>query len=66
MLSPIFGKTRRPRSFDLPTRYYDPKEEERKKRSIKIDTVRRRKGSQGLRVMTMAALLILVLWILTS
>ncbi|MDR9387853.1 MAG: hypothetical protein RI513_02475 [Balneolaceae bacterium] len=60
----MFGKTRRPRSFDLPTRYYDPNEEERKKRSIKIDTSRRRKGSQGLRILTMVVLLVIVLWIL--
>lgn len=64
MLSPMFGRQHRPKSFELPLRYYNPEEEERRKRRIHIDIQRHRRPNQGLRVMTLAILLSFVIWLL--
>ncbi len=65
MLKPMFGRQPRPRKFDLPLRYYDPAEDERRKQRIKIETYHRRRPNQGLRVLSMAILLMLILWIIS-
>lgn len=65
MLKPMFGRQPRPRKFDLPLRYYDPTEDDRRKRRIKIETHHRRRPNQGLRVLSMAILLVLILWMIS-
>lgn len=64
MLKPMFGHRPKPKKFDLPLRYYDPKKEERRKQRIRIRTNRRR-PKQGLRVLMFAAGLAMVVWIIT-
>lgn len=66
MLKPMFGHRPKPRKFDLPLRYYDPKEDERRKRRIRIETKRRRPDRQGQRVVFYAALLVFVIWIISN
>ncbi|MEX2600786.1 MAG: hypothetical protein WD355_04000 [Balneolaceae bacterium] len=64
MLKPMFGHRPKPKKFDLPLRYYDPKKEERRKQRIRIRTNRRR-PKQGLRVFMFAAGLAMVVWIIS-
>lgn len=65
MMSPMFGRQRMPKRFELPLRYYNPEEEERRRRRIHIDIQRHRRPRQGLRVLTLAVLLFLVLWLIS-
>lgn len=65
MIRPMFGHRPKPRKFDMPTRYYDPKKEERKHKRIRIKTNgRRRDRAQNTRILLYAAGLGIVIYIM--
>ena len=49
MIRPMFGHRPKPRKFNMPLRYYNPEEDEKKKRRIRIK-VRRRKDRYGTKI----------------
>ncbi len=65
MLKPMFGHRPKPKKFDLPLRYYDPKEEEKKKDRIRIQSKTRRPNRQGTKVLIYAFLLFMVVYIIS-
>jgi len=65
MLKPIFGHRPKPKKFDMPLRYYDPAEDERRKKRIQIKMRSRRKDRQGVRVLIYALGLAIVVWLIT-
>lgn len=69
MIRPMFGFRPKPKKFDLPFRYYDPEKEERendrRKRRIKFQTHNRVKPKQNIRVLGLALLLSLVVYMIT-
>lgn len=69
MIKPMFGFRPKPKKFDLPCRYYDPEKEarenDRRKRHIKFETHNRVKPKQNIRVLGLALLLCLVVYIIT-
>ncbi|MEX0994102.1 MAG: hypothetical protein WD599_01155 [Balneolaceae bacterium] len=60
----MFGHRPKPKKFDIPLRYYDPKEDERRKRRIRIDRSRKR-PKQGLKVIMYALGLAFVVWLMS-
>ncbi|MGF1669545.1 MAG: hypothetical protein ACFCU6_03785 [Balneolaceae bacterium] len=64
MLKPMFGHRPKPRKFDMPLRYYDPKDDERRKKRIHIK-MRRRRDKQGIKIVLYALGLALVVWLIT-
>lgn len=64
MIRPMFGHRAKPKKFDIPLRYYDPKEDEKRKQRIRIKTTRRRHRSQNIRVVIYALGLALIIWII--
>ena len=60
MIRPMFGHRPKPRKFNMPLRYYNPEEDEKKKRRIRIK-VRRRKDRYGTKIFLYAAGLTIVL-----
>lgn len=66
MIKPMFGHRPKPKKFDLPLRYYDPKEDEKKKERLRIQSKTRRKDKQFSRVVMYAVLLFMVVWIIAS
>ncbi len=67
MLKPMFGHRPKPRKFNMPTRYYNPEEDEKKKRRIRIEMKRvsRRPQRQGAKVFIYALALALVVYIIS-
>lgn len=69
MLKPMFGHRAKIRKFDLPLRYYDPEQEERednrRRRRIKFETHNRVKGKQNVRVLGLAFLLAVVVYLIS-
>lgn len=65
MLKPMFGHRPKPKKFDLPLRYYDPKKEETRKERIRIQSTTRRRDGQAGRVLLYAGLLFFVVWIIS-
>ena len=65
MISPMFGHRPKPRKFDYPSRYYDPDEEERRKRRIKIERPHK-KHHQGRSILLYVAALSFVVWLIYS
>lgn len=49
----------------MPLRYYDPAEDERRKKRIQIKMRSRRKDRQGVRVLIYALGLAIVVWLIT-
>ncbi|MEX0769607.1 MAG: hypothetical protein WD035_02680 [Balneolaceae bacterium] len=64
MLKPMFGHRPKPKKFDIPLRYYDPKEDEKRKRRIRIERNRKR-PRQGLKVVMYALGLAFVVWLMS-
>ena len=64
MLKPIFGHRPKPKKFNMPLRYYDPTEDERRKKKIQIKMRSRRKDRQGIRVLLYALGLAMVVWLI--
>jgi hypothetical protein len=62
----MFGFRPKPKKFDYPFRYYDPKKDEREQRRkrIKFESHTRRRPKQFSRVVFYAALLSLVIYLL--
>lgn len=67
MLRPMFGYRPKPKQFDLPLRYYDPEKDEKEKRRkrIKFETHTRRRPAQFTRVLSLAILLAIVIYLIT-
>lgn len=67
MFSPMFGHRPKPKEFDYEFRYYDPKEDERRKRRLKFkETPKKKKGHQTRSVAFLAVGIALVLWIMVN
>lgn len=64
MIRPMFGHRPKPRKFNMPLRYYNPEEDEKKKRRIRIKP-QRRKDRYGTKIFLYAAGLTLVLLIMS-
>ncbi len=64
MLSPMFGHRPKYKKFDYKFRYYDPKEDERRKRRIRIKRPHK-KSNQTRSVLLLALGLAFVIWIIT-
>ena len=64
MLKSMFGHRPNPKKFDYQFRYYDPKEDERRKRRIKIERPHK-KHHQGRSVMLYALGLAFVVWLIS-
>ncbi len=69
MIRPMFGFRPKPKKFDLPLRYYDPEKEaremNRERRQIKFETHNRVRPKQFSRVVSLAILLGLVVYIIS-
>lgn len=67
MIRPMFGFRPKPKKFDYQYRYYDPEKDEREKRKkrIKFETHNRRRPAQFTRVIFYAALLSLVVYLIS-
>lgn len=63
MIKPMFGQQPKPKKFDYEYRYYDPKEEERKKRRIKIERPYK-KTHQGKSIVLYVLCLAFVVWLI--
>ncbi|MDZ7773886.1 MAG: hypothetical protein U5K31_14265 [Balneolaceae bacterium] len=59
----MFGHQPKPKRFDYEYRYYDPKQEEREKRRIKIDRPYK-KTHQGKSIVLYAICLSFVVWLI--
>ncbi len=64
MLKPMFGHRPKPRKFEMPLRYYDPKDDDRRRKRIHIK-MRRRKDKQGIKIVLYAVGLALVVWLIS-
>jgi hypothetical protein len=65
MISPIFGKRPKHKEFDYPFRYYDPKEDERRKQRLKIERTYKKKSHQMRSVILLALGLAFIIWVIT-
>jgi len=63
MIKPMFGHRPKPRKFNYEYRYYDPKEDERRRRRIKIER-KHAKYHQGKSVLLYALGLSLVIYLM--
>jgi hypothetical protein len=66
MLKPMFGYRPKAKRFEYQPRYYDPAEDEKRKRRIRIETHNRRKPKQVQKVFALAALLFLVVYVISK
>lgn len=64
MIRPMFGHRPKPRKFNMPLRYYNPEEDEKKKRRIRIKKPRR-KDRYGTKIFLYAAGLTIVLLVMS-
>jgi len=64
MIRPMFGHRSKPKKFDMPLRYYDPKEDEKRKQRIRINTKHNRHRAQNIRVAIYALGLALIIWVI--
>lgn len=66
MIRPMFGHRPKPRKFDMPTRYYNPKEDEKRQKRIHIKmNSRRRDRAQNTRILMFAVGLGIVIYLMT-
>lgn len=67
MFRAMFGYRPKPKQFDLPLRYYDPTEDQREaaRQRIKIQANPRIKPKQNLRVLVLALILSMLVYIIT-
>lgn len=63
MLSPITGRRRKHKSFNYKPRYYDPEQDERKKKMQRIRIESKVRRGQGRSVLLIAALLFIIFYI---
>jgi hypothetical protein len=61
----MFGNRRKPKKFDYPFRHNEPKEEERRKRRIKIERPQK-KHHQGRSILLYTVCLAFVVWLIYS
>lgn len=62
MIRPMFGVTAKPKKFNLPLRYYDPKEDQKRRERIRFKSDKNRHRSQNIRVVIYALGLAMVIW----
>ena len=67
MIRPMFGYRPKPKKFDLPFRYYDPEKDEKEKqrKRIKFQTHNRVQPKQFVRVIGLALLLSMVVYLIS-
>lgn len=65
MIRPMMGRRAKPKKFDMPLRYYNPEEENKRRQRIRFKSKTRRKDSQGFRVLAYAIGLCFVIWVIT-
>jgi len=66
MIRPMFGHRAKPKKFDLPLRYHDPKKDLKRRQRIKFKSNSSRKRSQTIRIIVMALGLAFVIWVITT
>src|SRR5690625_7664938 len=68
MIKPMFGHRPKPKKFDMPLRYYDPKEDEKRKQRIRIQssTNRERYRAQNIRVVSYMLVLAIIIWVIAT
>jgi len=64
MIKPMFGHRPKPRKFNMPLRYYNPEEDEKRKKRINIK-IRRRKDRYGGRILIYVVGLSIVVWVIS-
>lgn len=64
MIRPMFGSGSKPRKFDMPLRYYDPKEDEKRRKRMRFKSNRSRHRAQNIRILIYAIGLGLVVWLI--
>ncbi|HLR76445.1 MAG TPA: hypothetical protein VK106_02220 [Balneolaceae bacterium] len=64
MFIPMFGRRRKPKEFNYKYRYYDPTEDERRKRRIRVKRPHK-KSHQGRSVLLLAVGLAFVVWLIS-
>ncbi len=64
MLSPMFGHRPRHKKFNLPFRHYDPQDDERRKKRLKIKRPYK-KSHQTRSVILLSLGLVFVIWVIT-
>lgn len=64
MIKPMFGHRPKNRKFNMPLRYYNPEEDEKRKKRIRIG-VRRRKDRYAGRLFVYIVGLCIVVWIIS-
>lgn len=69
MIRPMMGRRRKPKKFDMPLRYYNPEEEEKRRQKFRIKTrgvsTRQRQKGQNMRILVYAAGLGMVIYIMS-
>ena len=63
-MKPMFGHRPKPKQFDLPLRYYNPEEDEKRKKRIKFQSHNRVQPKQFVRVFFLFILLSLVVYLI--
>ena len=63
MISSFFKQKRKHKRFNYEPRFYDPKEDERRRKRLKFDRLGRRKRAQPMMVLAFAIALFFVLWL---
>lgn len=64
MIKPMFGHRPKPRRFNMPLRYYNPEEDEKRRKRISIK-VNRRKDRYSGRILIYVVGLSVVVWIIS-
>lgn len=64
MIKPMFGRNPKPKKFEYEFRYYDPKEDERDKRRIRIERSHK-KYHQGRSIALYAVCLAFIVWLIS-
>lgn len=64
MIKPMFGHRPQPRRFNMPLRYYNPEEDEKRKKRIRIKVSRRKDRYTG-RLLIYIVGLSMVVWIIS-
>lgn len=66
MIKPMFGFRAKPRKFDMPTRYYDPEKDKKRRQRMRFESKRNRHRAQNMRVILYVLGLVFVIWVITT
>jgi len=64
MIKPMFGHRPKPRRFNMPLRYYNPEEDEKRRRRIRIKMTRKKDRYSG-RLLIYIVGLSAVVWVIS-